>query len=89
MELFGQGESLVDAMQNLIRAVDEYGDDLDKRTVIVECADLLERMPHPCPDPDMLRALVAAVPEEVPDGRARCPCGDMTVDDCAGECGRP
>ena len=80
LELYGQGETLVEAMQNLVRAVDEYGDDLDKREMIVQCADLLNCMPHPCPDPKMLRALVEAGP--------RCPCGDMTVNDCAGECGR-
>ncbi len=65
LELYGQGETLVDAVQNLIRAVDEFGDDLDKRAVIVNCADLLDSMPHPCPDPDHLRTLIEAVPEEI------------------------
>ena len=28
--------------------------------------------------------------ERAPDGRRKpCPCGRMTIDDCAGECGEP
>ena len=46
-ELFGQGETLCEAMANLIRAIDEYGDRSDKRACLESAADLLDYMPRP------------------------------------------
>ena len=41
-ELYGQGETLAEAMANLIKAVDEYGDRSDKASMLEASADLLD-----------------------------------------------
>lgn len=40
MELYGQGHSLKEALANLIRAVDEYGDRSDKASIMEATDDL-------------------------------------------------
>ena len=47
MELYGQGHSLTEALANLIRAVDEYGDRSDKVSIMEATDDLRDRMPVP------------------------------------------
>ncbi len=42
MELYGQGETLLHALGNLVRAVDEYGDTSDKESMMGALADLKE-----------------------------------------------
>ena len=80
MELYGQGETLTLAIVNLIRAVDQYGDAADRRNIVDALAELRD---GDAGHPALTSARLAlGLP-------ARCPCGDMTVDDCAGECGRP
>jgi hypothetical protein len=40
LELYGQGETLLEAFGMLVRAVDEYGDPSDKENIMEALADM-------------------------------------------------
>ena len=74
-ELYGQGNTLLDAMVNLGHAVNEYGDQEDKAALAHGWGELAGALRD-------FHSVAAAL-------QAPCPCGRMTVNDCAGECEAP